>query len=167
MTRQLAEPKLPTTLEPVPDPPTGEVLRDLEAAPIWTPRAGRRSTREKFTAGLRGLKHAIRGDSSFFAHAYRGTLIGLTAALIHVDGFGWCLLVIAACFVLLAELTHSAIDTLARAVGDPEELQLKVAREIAAGGVLVAAVVSGALTVTVLTVKFGELLGLWGRWGGG
>jgi diacylglycerol kinase (ATP) len=111
MTRQLAEPKLPTSLEPVPDPPTGDVLRDLEAAPIWTPRAGRRSTREKFTAGLRGLKHAIRGDSSFFAHAYRGTLIGLTAALIHVDGFGWCLLVIAACFVLLAELTHSAIDS--------------------------------------------------------
>ena len=41
-------------------------------------------------------------------------------------------------------------------MGDPEELQIKVAREIAAGGVLVAAVVSGCLTVTVLTVKFGE-----------
>ena len=28
--------------------------------------------RAKFAAGLRGLKHAIRGDSSFFAHGYRG-----------------------------------------------------------------------------------------------
>ena len=44
-----------------------------------TARAGRRNSREKFAAGLRGLKHAIRGDSSFFAHAYRGLLIGMTA----------------------------------------------------------------------------------------
>lgn len=150
-------------LEPVPDPPSGEVLRDLEAEPVWTPRADRRGTREKFAAGLRGLKYAIRGDSSFFAHAYRGTLIALTAALLNVDPLGWCFLVIAACFVLLAELTHSAVDTLARAVGDPEELQIKVAREIAAAGVLVAALVSGSLSGTVLMVKFGEMLGWWGR----
>jgi diacylglycerol kinase (ATP) len=34
-----------------------------------------------------------------------------------------------------------------------------MAREIAAGGVLVAAFGSGAVTVIVLTLKFGELLG--------
>ena len=127
------------------------------------PRAGRRSSREKFSAGLRGLKYAIRGDSSFFAHAYRGTLIAMTAALLSVDPLGWCLLVISASFVLLAEITHSAVDTLARAAGDPEDPPLKVAREIAAGGVLVAAFVSGALTLTVLIVKFGEMFGWWAR----
>jgi diacylglycerol kinase len=163
MRPQLVRTDRPGGLEPVPDPPTGAALKDLEAAPIWTPRAGRRSTSEKFAAGLRGLKYAIRGDSSFFAHAYRGTLIALTAALLQVDPLGWCFLAIAAGFVLLAEVTHSAVDTLARAVSDPEELQVKVAREIAAAGVLVAAFVSGGLTVTVLTVKFGELLGWWGR----
>src|SRR4051794_41539745 len=75
-----------------------------------TARAGRRNSREKFSAGLRGLKHAIRGDSSFFAHAYRGVLIVMTAALLGVNLWGWCLLVIAACLVLLSELTHSAVD---------------------------------------------------------
>jgi diacylglycerol kinase (ATP) len=148
---------------PVADPADGEALEGLEAEPSWTPRAGRRSSREKFAAGLRGLKYAIRGDSSFFAHAYRGTLIALTAALLSVDPLGWCLLAIAASFVLLAELTHSAIDTLARASGDPEDPPLKVAREIAAAGVLVAAFVSGGLTLLVLTVKFGEMFGWWGR----
>ncbi len=53
----------------------------LEIPPPLTSRAGRRGSREKFAAGMRGLKHAIRGDSSFFAHAYRGTLIALTAAI--------------------------------------------------------------------------------------
>jgi diacylglycerol kinase len=126
-------------------------------------RAGRRNSREKFAAGLCGLKHAIRGDSSFFAHAYRGLLIGVTAAMLGVHPFGWCLIVLGACVVLLSELTHSAVDTVARAVGDPEEPLLKTAREIAAGGVLVAALASGTVTVIVLTLKFGELLGWWAR----
>lgn len=136
-------------------------LEELEATPPWTVRAGRRGSREKFAAGLRGLKHAIRGDSSFFAHAYRGILIAMTAALLSVDPLGWCLLVIAAAFVLLAELTNSAVDTLARAAGDPEDPPLKMAREIAAAGVLVAAFASGALTVTVLLVKVGDVFNWW------
>jgi diacylglycerol kinase (ATP) len=152
--------------EPGPKPglltvPDGDVPADdlFEASPEWTARAGRRGSREKFAAGLSGLKHAIRGDSSFFAHGYRGTLIGLTAALLGVSPLGWCLLVVAACLVLMAEIAHSAVDTLARAVGDPEDPPLRMAREIAAAGVLVAAFGSGAVTVIVLTLKFGELLG--------
>jgi diacylglycerol kinase len=61
--------------------------------------------------------------------------------------------------VLLSELTHSAVDTLARAVGDPEEYRLKAAREIAAAGVLVAAVGAAAVTLTVLTMRLCDLLG--------
>ena len=75
--------------------------------------------RGKLAAGWRGLKAAVRGDSSFFAHFYRGTLIAIAAAMLGVNLWGWCLLVLGACLVLLAELTHSAVDTLARAVGDP------------------------------------------------
>jgi diacylglycerol kinase (ATP) len=138
-----------------------EGLGEFDPPAPWSARAGRKNSRDKFAAGLRGLKHAIRGDSSFFAHAYRGTLIALTSALLGVNPWGWCLLVVAACLVLMAELTHSAVDTLARTIGDPEDPPLRMAREIAAGGVLVAAFGSGAVTVTVLTMKFGELLGWW------
>jgi diacylglycerol kinase (ATP) len=138
------------------DEPSG-----LEAPSAWAARAGRRNSREKCAAGLLGLKHAIRGDSSFFAHAYRGILIALTATLLGVSPWGWCLLVFSACLVLMSELTHSAIDTLARAVGDPEDPPLRMAREIGAGVVLVATFCTGGVTVTVLTLKFGELLGWW------
>jgi diacylglycerol kinase len=136
-------------------------LDELAAPTPWAPRPDRNGTRKKFTAGLRGLKHAIRGDSSFFAHAYRGTLIALTAALLSVDPLGWCLLVIAAGFVLVSELMHSAIDTLARAVGDPDDPPLMMAREIAAAAVVVASFISGALIVTVLLVKVGALFSWW------
>jgi diacylglycerol kinase len=134
--------------------------------PTWEPEprteptahADRGNARDKLAAGWRGLKSAIRGDSSFFAHGYRGTLIVITAAILGVDQWGWCLLVMGACLVLIAELAHSAVDTLARAIGDPEEPRLKTAREIAAGGVLVAAIGSGAVTLIVLSWKFAGLL---------
>jgi diacylglycerol kinase len=129
-----------------------------EERPESAAHADRRYTRSKLAAGWRGLKAAIRGDSSFFAHGYRGTLIVITAALLGVDQRGWCLLVLGACLVLIAELAHSAVDTLARAVGDPEEPRLKTAREIAAAGVLVAALGSAAVTIIVLSWKFVELL---------
>ncbi len=120
-------------------------------------QADRRNMRGKLAAGWRGLKSAIRGDSSFFAHGYRGTLIAITAALLGIDQRGWCLLVLAASLVLIAELAHSAVDTLARAIGDPEEPRLKTAREIAAAAVLVAAFGSAAVTLIVLSWKFAEL----------
>jgi len=147
-----------------PAPPDLDALErelELDRAVDWTARAGRRTTREKMAAGLAGLKHAVRGDSSFFAHAYRGTLIAMTAAMLGVNPWGWCLLVVSAALILIAELSHSAIDTMARALGDPDEPRLKMAREIAAGGVLVAAVTSAAITITVLALKLGAQLGWW------
>src|SRR5262249_50103680 len=94
----------------------------------------------------------------FFAHAYRGVLIVMTAALLGVNLWGWCLLVIAACLVLLSELTHSAVDTLARAVGDPEEPRIRIAREIALASVVVAAFASAAATVSARAWRLVVLL---------
>jgi diacylglycerol kinase (ATP) len=149
----------PRGLLPVPEFDETKLQRQLEAGSEVTSRADRRNMRSKFLAGIRGLKHAIRGDSSFFAHGYRGTLIAISAALLGVNQWGWCLLTLAACQVLLAELAHSAVDTLARAIGDPDEPRLCMAREIAAACVLVAAFGSGAVTLIVLSWKLGELLG--------
>jgi diacylglycerol kinase len=149
----------PGTPDPSPSGPPDDRLADLEPSPEPAAQADRRNVQGKLAAAWRGLKAAVRGDSSFFAHFYRGTLIAIAAAMLGVDFRGWCLLVLGACLVLLSELTHSAVDTLARAVGDPEEFRLKAAREIAAAGVLVAAVGAAAVTLTVLTTRLFDLLG--------
>ena len=148
----------PDLTETTPTDQSDAGLSDLEPSPEPAAQADRRNVQGKLAAGWRGLKTAVRGDSSFFAHFYRGTLIVIAAAMLGVDFRGWCLLVLGACLVLLSELTHSAVDTLARAVGDPEEFRLKAAREIAAAGVLVAAVGAAAVTLTVLTTRLFDLL---------
>jgi diacylglycerol kinase (ATP) len=126
------------------------------------PHADFRNTGRKLAAGWRGLKVAIRGDSSFFAHGYRGTLIAIAGAFLGINQWGWCLLIIAACLVLIAELASSSVDTLVRAIGDPEDPRLKSAREVATAGVMVAALGSAAITAIVLSWKLTELMG-WRR----
>lgn len=159
------EPHLPSDASrqrlPVPTFDEAGLALDLAESGELTSQADRRNTFRKFAAGCRGIKHAARGDSSFFVHGYRGTLIAITAALLQIDQWGWCLLVISASIVLIAELTNSAVDTLARAIGDPDEPRLNMAREMAAGGVLVAAFGTGTITVIVLGYKLGQLLAWW------
>ncbi len=70
-------PSYPRGLLPVPGFDESRLKEQLETGPELTSRADRRNARGKFLAGIRGLKHAIRGDSSFFAHGYRGTLIAM------------------------------------------------------------------------------------------
>lgn len=137
---------------------------DLEASePIeWAARPGRRTTRERCHAGLRGLKYAMRGDSSFFAHGYRGLLIALTAALLGVDPVSWCFLLICAAMVMIAELAHSAVEVLARSrEAVAEDPTLDVARDIATAGVLVAVVVAVAIAALVISRRLGDLLSWW------
>lgn len=138
-----------------------ERLAEWEAPAGWTPRAGRRTMREKFTAGMSGLKYAVRGDSSFFAHAYRAILVAFAASLLGVGPMQWIVLIMAASLVLIAELAHSAIDTLARSLGDPEAPGPKIAREIATGGVLIAVVVFAATSIVILIFKMNEMFGWW------
>lgn len=133
-------------------------LLELERPAAASASADGRNTRRKLAAGWRGLKTAIRGDSSFFAHGYRGTLIATTAIVLGVNQWGWCLLVIGACLVLIAELAHSAVDALASAIDGPDNPRLQAARDIADAGVLVAAIGSGVVNGIVLSWKFIELL---------
>ena len=158
--RQAEAEETPRSLLPVPEFDEARFQLQLEQqSPELTARADRRNSRGKMLAGIRGLKHAIRGDSSFFAHGYRGTLIVIIAAMLGVNAWGWCLIVLGACLVLIAELAHSAVDTLARAIGDPDEPMLSMAREIAAACVVVAAFGSGAVTSSVLAIKLAQLQG--------
>ena len=139
-----------------PSMPKADGCRKIARNP--TAYADRRNSRSKLAAGWRGTQggdprrlELLCSRLPGHAHRHHGRALG-------VDQRGWCLLVVGACLVLIAELAHSAVDTLARAIGDPEEPRLKTAREIAAAGVLVAAVGSAAVTITVLSWKFVELL---------
>ena len=58
MARNVSAPDPPHGLYEIPEM-DGLKLEELSAPLPWTPRAGLRGSREKFAAGMRGLKYAI------------------------------------------------------------------------------------------------------------
>lgn len=153
---QISNPPRASGPEPLDDDLAAR-LAQFEEMPGWTPRAGRRNYREKFLAGVRGLKHAYRGDSSFFVHTYRALFVALAAVLVNIGPFAWCLLVLVTGFVFVAELGLSAVDALARSLGVADEPGPTAAREIATAGVLVAVIVFASVSLVVLGTRFVEL----------
>ncbi|RUL84888.1 diacylglycerol kinase family protein [Tautonia sociabilis] len=145
------------------DPPSDAELVALPVPPVLQePTAPSRrgaTTRSKLAEGARGIKLAIRAESSYFAHAYRGLLIAISAALLGLSAGGWCLLIVSAALVLVAETFRCALCAALDAVADPADPLAKTAREIAAGGLLFASMTSAAITITVLVSRLGEVLG--------
>lgn len=156
-------PRRPPAPPPPADPPPsgpaeGEPEGD-DAPPDDRRKNPRQTIRGKVEGGLYGLRAALRGDSSYFAHAYRGLLIALTATILGIGPLEWCFLVVAAALVLGSELFHSALARLARSAALADDRDVLVAREIGAGAVVVASVLAAVITLTILGSRLGTLLG--------
>lgn len=147
--------ELPVSSEPI-DP---NILAEL-SLPLVEPlaKADRRGgTIGKSRAGLHGLKLAVRGDSSFFAHGYRFTIVLMFGVMIQLSPVAWLVLCLCAGLILLAELQNSAIDTFARCSNFEEE-HVQAAKDIGSAGVLVSVAIGVAVTIALFGLRFNELL---------
>ncbi len=114
-------------------------------------------TGQRIRESLHGWKLALRSDSSYFAHAYRGLIIALTAVLLGVDSAGWCLLLLSFGLVLVAEAAHTALAIAESsrpgtesAEDDETSHHWENARHVASGGVLIAVLIAAIVTAIVL-----------------
>lgn len=119
-----------------------------------TPRRPNRSWVQKFRDAARGVKIAVRGESSFFVHLFVTATVILAAGVYERSPTEWCLLVLCITVVLAAETFNTAIEHLARAVSIETRPELRDALDIASGAVLLAAI--GAATVGLIV--FGQPL---------
>lgn len=117
------------------------------------------TTRKKLAEGARGIKRALRAESSFFAHAYRGLLIAISALILGVSATGWCFLIVSAALVLITETFRCAISISLDLLAEPGDPKAIAIREIASGGLLFASISSACLTIMVLGERLGEVLG--------
>jgi len=134
-------------------------MLDELSIPMMEPlsKADRRGgTLGKSWAGLNGLKLAIRGDSSFFAHAYRFTIVLMFGVMIQLAPIGWLLLSLCAGLVLMAELFNSAIDTLVRSPNQDQE-HAQAARDIGSAGVLVSVMISVSVTLALFGLRLKDI----------
>ena len=94
-------------------------------------------------------------------HLLVAAVVVLVAAVLRVSLIGWCLLVAAIGFVLVADIFNTAIESLARRLGPRRHPRIRDALDMASGGVLLAAITAAVLGVVIFCERAGSLLGWW------
>jgi diacylglycerol kinase (ATP) len=141
-----------------PVPPTQEdderpVQRLLrEPRPGALPKQG--SLRWSFTWAFEGVVFVLRTQRNMQVHVAAGVLVLVLALALGVNRFELLALVLAVCLVLVAEMFNTALEAAIDAVITSYHPLVKVAKDVAAGAVLIAAL--AAVTVAYL-VLYGRL----------
>ena len=120
-----------------------------------------RSWSHKFGDAFRGLRRAVRSQTSFAVHLTVAVAVVIAAAVLRVSLVEWCLLVGAIGFVLTAEVFNTAIESLARAHDVGRHPRIRDALDMASAAVLLAAITAAMIGVVVFGTRAGGWLGLW------
>jgi len=117
-----------------------------------------------------GVWFVLRSQHNAWLHAAASVLALVLAGVLHVNiraftAGEWADLVIAIVLVWVAEAFNTGLEVLANAVTGKRHPILKIAKDVAAAAVLMAAI--GALVVGLILFvpRFAELFGRWGGMG--
>ena len=123
---------------------------------------GERSWAAKFRDAFRGMKHGVRGQSSFFVHFFVAAMVLAAGAVLRIDDLAeWCILLLCIAVVLTAEMFNSALESLAEAVTDQHDPHVGRALDISSAAVLIASIGSSIVGTVVFAKWLGPLAGWW------
>ena len=119
----------------------------------------RRGWGQKLGVAWRGLKHGIRGQSSFAAHFFMAAAVVVAAAVLRCSLEEWGLLSAAIGLVLTTELVNTSIETLFRGLDDETRERSWPCLDIAAAAVLVASITAAVMGIIVFGRRLVEIVG--------
>jgi diacylglycerol kinase len=97
----------------------------------------------RFTHALRGLSDTFTADPSIQLHSILALGVLLMGVFACLSPESWAILFLSIGAVLAAELGNSALERLADRVYPNRDLAIRRAKDVAAGAVLVVALVTG------------------------
>lgn len=108
-------------------------------------RRGQRTWRDKFADAGRGVVDGIRAQSSFWVHLPFAAAVIALAVFLQLPRVECCVLLLCVALVLTTEFVNTALESLAKAADTNFNPHLRLALDVAAGAVLVAAVFSAVI----------------------
>ncbi|MBI2597189.1 diacylglycerol kinase family protein [Candidatus Daviesbacteria bacterium] len=102
-----------------------------------------------FKLALEGFIAALKEEPNLKFHLLAGLIVVLAAFYFKVSKNDWIFLIILIGFVISIELTNTAIEAVVDAFTDKEHPGAKLAKDISAGAVLVAAVTAAVLGIII------------------
>lgn len=116
-----------------------------------------RSFKRSITYALNGVRLAFRSQRNFRKHLLIALLTLSVAFLIKVSVVEFCLILFSNCLVLVVEMLNSVVEFVIDAYYKNKWAKLaKLAKDIAAGAVLISATVSATIFFIILANKVYE-----------
>lgn len=107
---------------------------------------------------IAGLQLAWRAEHNLRVHVVAAVIVGALAAWFRVAALEWAALILTIGLVISAELLNTAIET-AIDLASPEHHALaKIAKDVAAGAVLVASIAAVGVGVAIFWPRIAALL---------
>lgn len=110
----------------------------------------RQPFRVRLGFALRGLAHALRTQASVRFQAAAAAAALLALLVLRPAAVWWALMLLASATVLAAELLNTAIEQLADELHPAKSPGIRIAKDCAAAGVLIAALGAVAIGVALL-----------------
>jgi diacylglycerol kinase len=115
---------------------------------------------DSFKNAFNGLKEAIARERNMRVHLAAILLCVILGIIFCLDVLRWSILFIAIGLVMVAELFNTAVENLVDMITDEYSQKARAVKDIAAGAVLVAAVVAVILGILVFIRPVLSLFGL-------
>ena len=103
---------------------------------------------DSVNCAIEGILYAARTQKQMRNHFIAACCVLIAVLFLRVTALEFTLLTVSICFVLFAELFNTAVETVVDMISPGYNLQAKVAKDVAAGGVLTAAI--GAMVMGYL-----------------
>lgn len=102
-----------------------------------------------FKYAFAGLIAALKEEPNLKFHFLAGLLVIIAGVILRISRTDWMIIIFLIGFVISVELTNTAIEAVVDAFTDKEHSGAKLAKDISAGAVLVAAATSAILGIMI------------------
>jgi diacylglycerol kinase len=108
---------------------------------------------KSFGFAWNGLKYSFITQTNFKIHLFAAVATTLLGISLHISATEWLIVLLCFAIVLFAELINTALEKLCDVVQQELHPKIKLVKDIAAGAVLVSAIISAAIGMVIFLPK--------------
>ena len=121
-------------------------------------KTGKNPLYKSFGYAFEGIFAGIRGERNMKIHCFAAVCVIVAGVLFHISVTEWCICLVLFGLILSLELVNTAIEAVVDLVTKDKKPLAKLAKDTAAGAVLIAAVMAAMAGLLIFVPKLVSLL---------
>lgn len=116
-------------------------------------KTGKNPLYKSFGYAFEGIFTGIRGERNMKIHCFAAMCVIVAGVLFHISVTEWCICLVLFGLILSLELVNTAIEAVVDLVTEDKKPLAKLAKDTAAGAVLIAAVMAAMAGLLIFVPK--------------